>query len=104
MVITTVTVIKAVTAVTVLMAAMAVMVIMGAMVKRRAPVNQNLRAKAVVISMRKILKIRIDTFIYRIRKGKGMEVKTTISFFSFVPRAGLLPILPVTVAPYFSFL
>ena len=100
MVITTVTVIMAVTAVTVLMAAMAVMVMMGAMVKRRAPVNQNLRAKAVVISMRKILKIRLIPLYIGYGKGKGMEVKPP-SFFFFVPRAGL-PILPVTVSPCFS--
>lgn len=68
-------------------------------------VNQNPGTEAVVISVRTILMIRIDTFfIYRVRKEKGMEVKTTISFSSFVPRVGLLPILPVTVAPCFSFL
>ena len=105
MVITTVTVIMAVTAVTVLKAAMAVMEIMAVSVRSHALVNKNPGKESVVISVRTILMIRNDSFlIYRVLKEIGMEVKTTISFSSFVPRVGLLPILPVTVAPCFSFL
>jgi hypothetical protein len=75
MVITTVTVIMADTAVTVLTVAMAVMVITEATVRRRTSVSRSPGTEAVIISVRTISMIRIDTFfIYRVREEKGMEV------------------------------